>query len=40
MSNLQAALAIGGFFLAISVAVAALLAVHDGIEWLIERRRG
>ena len=38
MSHLEVTLLIGGFFLAISLAVAALLAIHDGVEWLVTRR--
>jgi len=34
-----AALHVLAFFGGISLALAALLGIHDGIEWLINRRR-
>lgn len=36
---MTAALHIFAFFGGISLVLAALIAVHDGIEWLINRRR-
>jgi len=39
MSNLQVTLYVFAFFSGLSVVLGVLIAVHDGIEWLINRRR-